>query len=218
MLSAPYSEHFNALIRNFPRFFDKQTKIWEFEIEFVDQIVDIASKIWRNVIRPPFLLMEIFEYLTEDDLRDMYENLLKRHRSDKDKTFLDLLKKFFGDYIDLTEIMRKKKRLIRLEDDLGVFQESHPVGLMHPNSVGIGDLIISARRSSMDTITRRRQNSLEDVSAPGNDSETTTPIPNQGVREVRPFSAPTTQDVLDVFERLQLSPHADQNSLEEDDD
>ncbi len=115
MLSAPYNQHFNQLVRTLPRLFNKETKVWEFEIEFIDQIIDIAFRAWTNVIRPPFLLMEIFEHLTEDDLKDMYGNLTKRHRMDEDKTLLDLLNKFFGDYIDLTEMMRKKKRMIRLE-------------------------------------------------------------------------------------------------------
>jgi hypothetical protein len=113
MLSAPFNDNFNRLIHSLPRHFDKENKVWEFELEFVDQIIDIAMRVWSNVIRPPFLLIEIFEHLTEDDLKEMYENLVKRHKGD-DKTLVDLLNRFFGDYIDLTELMRKKKRLIRL--------------------------------------------------------------------------------------------------------
>jgi hypothetical protein len=114
MLSAPFNSYFNLQIRNLPRFFNKETKIWEFDLEFADKVVDIALKCWSNVIRPPFLLMEIFEYLTEEDLKDMYANLSKRHRNDGDKTLLTLISKFFVDYIDLTEVV-KKRRLIRLE-------------------------------------------------------------------------------------------------------
>ena len=113
MLSAPFNDSFNRLIHSLPRRFDKENKVWEFELEFVDQIVDIAMRVWSNVLRPPFLLIEIFEHLTEDDLKEMYENLIKRHKGD-DKTLVELLNAFFGDYIDLTEIMRKKKRLIRI--------------------------------------------------------------------------------------------------------
>lgn len=114
MLSAPFNERFNHLIRDIPRFFNKETKIWEFDVEFGDHLVDIALKVWKNVKRPPFLLMEIFEFLTEEDLKDMYSNLTRRHRNDEDKTLLTLLNRFFTDYINLATIL-KRKRMIRLE-------------------------------------------------------------------------------------------------------
>ena len=117
MLSAPFNASFNHLIHSLPRHFDKENKVWEFELEFVDQIIDIAMRVWSNVLRPPFLLIEIFEDLTEDDLKEMYENLVKRHKGD-DKILVDLLNRFFGDYIDLTEMMRKKKRLIRIDREV----------------------------------------------------------------------------------------------------
>lgn len=140
MLSAPYSQDFNKFVRNIPRFFNKETKVWEFEIEFAEELVDIAFRVWTNVIRPPFLLIEIFEYLTKDDLKDMYEHLSKRHRSDEDKTLLTLITKFFGGYIDLTEIMRKK-RMIRLEitntPDISsdILSSALEVRSRHPNPI-----------------------------------------------------------------------------------
>jgi hypothetical protein len=137
MLSAPFNDNFNRFIHHLPRHFDKENKVWEFELEFVDQVIDIAYRCWNNVLRPPFLLIEIFEHLTEDDLKEMYENLSRRHRSDQDKTLLTLLNKFFEDYIDLTEILRKKKRLIRLER----VERGGPVELHEtPNVVDLSDL------------------------------------------------------------------------------
>ncbi len=144
ILSAPFNSHFNQLIRNLPRFFNKEQKVWEFDVEFVDQVVDIAMQIWSNVIRPPFLLIEIFEFLTEEDLKEMYENLVKRHRGEKD--FVFLLNKFFEDYIDLTEITRKKKRLIRI--DRG-YEPDEPTGTIHQNN-NVAD--VSQARVDLDAI------------------------------------------------------------------
>ncbi|OGM09303.1 hypothetical protein A2Z67_05170 [Candidatus Woesebacteria bacterium RBG_13_36_22] len=124
MLSAPYNSNFNQLIKNYPRFFDKEKKIWEFDIEYVDQIVEICERVFIDVIRPPYVLLEIFEFLSPDDLKDMYECIRKRHSSDK--TLMALSDKFFGDYIDLAEVLRRKKRLIRPAPAEEIGNAGHP--------------------------------------------------------------------------------------------
>jgi hypothetical protein len=113
-VSAPYNAWFNELIHNYPRHFDAEKKIWEFEIEYGEDVITAVAQVYKEVTKPPFLLFEVFDLLTKDDLKKIFEVIHNNHRGDRDKTLITLAKEFFKDYVDLDDIVSRKKRLIRI--------------------------------------------------------------------------------------------------------
>ncbi len=90
--SSQFISHIKAQIPRDSRRWNPETKNWEVEMEYVDQLLSILRVCYDEVLEPnvsPIVApssSDLFPFLTKDDIKAIYRLLAKRYHPDSTKT------------------------------------------------------------------------------------------------------------------------------------
>jgi hypothetical protein len=118
VISAPYFPEFIIDLRNrkIVRVWDKEAKVYKFDLSYTKEVVDCLHHHFREVIKTPSVGMYyLLSFLDTSDIEDVYKVLARKHRDGDMRKLLDSL---FGRFWQLEKIMDTPKfRQFRFCDD-----------------------------------------------------------------------------------------------------